>query len=64
VQPLSIGTPQYEVDKHIMLDRTILPKFSLLTCNIALKIIHILEEQPSEGNFSLFFSPKFGFSLH
>jgi hypothetical protein len=62
VQPLSIGTPQRGVGKHITLDRTtgqklscllshllycdfLVPKFSLLTCNIALRIIHILEEQ-------------------
>jgi hypothetical protein len=31
-----------------------LPKFSFLTCDIALSIIHILEEQSSEGNFSLY----------
>jgi hypothetical protein len=35
-----------------------LPKFSLFTCDIALSLIYILEEQSSEGNFSLFFSIK------
>jgi hypothetical protein len=39
-------------------------KFSLFTCDIALSIIHILEEKSSEGNFSLSSSPKHGFSLH
>jgi hypothetical protein len=34
------------------------PKFSIFTCDIALSIIHILEEQPSEGNFSLLFSTQ------
>jgi hypothetical protein len=33
-------------------------KFSLLTCDIALSVIHILEEQSSEENFSLFFSTQ------
>jgi hypothetical protein len=29
----------------------LLPMFSLLTCNIALNIIHILKEQSSEEDF-------------
>jgi hypothetical protein len=37
-----------------------LPKFSLFTCDIAPRLIHILKEQSSEGNFSLFFSIKLG----
>jgi hypothetical protein len=41
-----------------------LPKFTLLICDIALRIIHILGEESTEGNFSLFFSPKLGLSLH
>jgi hypothetical protein len=40
------------------------PKFSLFTCKISLSIIHILEEQSSEGKFSLFSLLKLGFSLH
>jgi hypothetical protein len=32
-----------------------LSKFSLFTYGIALSIIHILEDQSSEGKFSLFF---------
>jgi hypothetical protein len=32
-----------------------LPKFSFLTCDIALSIVYILEEQSGEGNFSLLF---------
>jgi hypothetical protein len=35
-----------------------LPKFSLFTCDIALSLIYMLEEQSSEVYFSLFFSIK------
>jgi hypothetical protein len=45
------------------LDISFLPKFSLFTCDIALSIIHILEEQSSEGNFSLFFLSQTWFIL-
>ena len=33
-------------------------KVSFLACDIALSIMHILEEQSSEGDFSLFFSTQ------
>jgi hypothetical protein len=35
-------------------------KLCLFTCDIALSLIYILEEQASEGNFSLFFYIKLG----
>jgi hypothetical protein len=41
-----------------------LPKFSILICNIALSLIWILIEQPSEGNLSLFLSSLTWFNLH
>jgi hypothetical protein len=31
-----------------------LPKFSILTCDISLSLVHILIEQSSEGNLSRF----------
>jgi hypothetical protein len=36
----------------------LISKVSFLTCDITLSIIHILEEQSSEGDFSLFFSTQ------
>jgi hypothetical protein len=37
-----------------------LPKFFLFTCDIALSLIHILKEQSSEEDFSLFYLLKLG----
>jgi hypothetical protein len=41
----------------------LLPKFSILTCNIALSLIHILIKQSSEGENSLFFSSELSLTL-
>jgi hypothetical protein len=41
-----------------------LPKFSIFTCDIAPSLTHILIEQSSEENFSLFLSSQTLFNLY
>jgi hypothetical protein len=46
---------------HLLYYDFSLPKFPILT---SLSLIHVLIEQSSEGNFSLFLSPQTWFILH